>query len=105
MLALLATALVGATDGGITTFSSPKDAFAYVLAMRPQILGVGEYHELKGAPKVPSAIKHFTNDALPILDGGATSLVVETWMLNGRCGHAGFPADQPLARGPIACLR
>ncbi|MBL8934044.1 MAG: hypothetical protein JNM69_05815, partial [Archangium sp.] len=81
MLALLATMVVGATDGGITAFGSPKDAFAHVLASRPQILGVGEYHELKGAPKVPSAIKHFMNEALPVLDGGATSLIVETWML------------------------
>ena len=31
MLAILATMLVGATDGGITAFSTPKEAFAHVL--------------------------------------------------------------------------
>lgn len=88
MLALLTTLTLAASDGGtvMLEFAKPRDAFAAVLSAGPQILGVGEYHELQGAPKVPSAIKRFTTDALPVLDGGATSLVVETWMLNGRCG-------------------
>lgn len=98
MLALLATMVVGATDGGITAFGSPQDAFAHVLALHPQILGVGEYHELKGAPKVPSAIRHFMNEALPVLDGGATSLIVETWMLNGRCGQVEKQAAQAVEK-------
>ncbi|MDP1922435.1 MAG: hypothetical protein Q8L14_39710 [Myxococcales bacterium] len=81
--------MLGALDGGVpmTAFATPKEAFVHVLATRPQILGVGEYHELKGAPKVPSAIRHFTAEALPVVDGGATSMIVETWMLNGRCGE------------------
>ena len=59
--------MLGALDGGVpmTAFATPKEAFVQVLATRPQILGVGEYHELKGAPKVPSAIRHFTAEALP----------------------------------------
>jgi hypothetical protein len=76
-------------DGGtpMTAFAAPREAFSRVLATRPQILGVGEYHELAGAPKVPSALRHFTAEALPVLDGGATSMIVETWMLSGRCGE------------------
>ena len=81
--------MLASLDGGtpMMAFATPKEAFGQVLATRPQILGVGEYHELKGAPKVPSAIRHFTAEALPMLDGGATSMVVETWMLNGKCGQ------------------
>lgn len=81
--------LMGALDGGtpMTTFASPGKAFARVFEARPQILGVGEYHELEGAPKVPSAIRHFTREGLPALDGGATSMIVETWMMSGRCGE------------------
>jgi len=94
------TALVLTVDGGaeITEFARPRDAFAAVLATNPQILGVGEYHELQGAPKVASAIRHFTVEALPILDGGASSLVVETWMLNGRCGTVEKKAAQAVEK-------
>lgn len=88
MLTALLASVVLSLDGGVplASFATPQEAFAQVLQARPQILGVGEYHELKGAPKVPSAIKRFTTSFLPVLDGGATSLVVETWMLTGRCG-------------------
>lgn len=81
--------MLASLDGGapMVAFSTPREAFGHVLATRPQILGVGEYHELKDSPKVPSAIRHFTAEALPVLDGGASSLIVETWMLNGRCGE------------------
>lgn len=98
MLALLASLVIAQPDAGITAFKTPKEAFARVLASKPQILGVGEYHELKGAPKVPSAIKHFTTEALPVLDGGATSLIVETWMLNGRCGQVEKQAAQAVEK-------
>lgn len=98
MVALVATLVLASADAGITTFKNPKDAFARVLATRPQILAVGEYHELAGGPKAPSAIKHFMNEALPVLDGGATSLIVETWMLNGRCGQVEKQAAQAVEK-------
>ncbi len=69
-----------------TVVKSPREAFARVLAQRPTVLAVGEYHEVNGAPKVPSAIKRFTKDLLPMLDKHVGALVVETWMLNGKCG-------------------
>ncbi len=65
---------------------SAKAALERVLASRPLVLAVGEYHEQKGAPKVKSATKRFTEELLPALKGRATALVAETWMLNGRCG-------------------
>jgi hypothetical protein len=94
---LLALAL--SADGGVPMFefSTPEAALARVLESRPLILGVGEYHELKGAPKVPSAVKRFTG-VLPAFDGGASSLVVETWMLNGRCGAVEKQAAQAVEK-------
>jgi hypothetical protein len=91
---LLAALLLAAPDGGVTcggtpcsTFTRAKDAFAVVLAERPAVLAVGEYHQLVGQPKVPSGVKRFTRDLLPALKGRAGSLIVETWMVNGRCGE------------------
>jgi hypothetical protein len=93
MYAVLTLAVLVATpdaaDAGCsvcTTFATPAAAFAVVAAVNPSILAVGEYHEVTGAPKVPSAIKRFTNELLPLLKGRATALIAETWMLNGRCG-------------------
>src|SRR5438309_2107675 len=69
-------------------FKSPAEAFARVLREKPLVLAVGEYHEVEGAAKTKSALKRFTELMLPSLKGHASSLVVETWITNGRCGEA-----------------
>ena len=91
---LVALCLGAVPDAGVpscvpcTVLSSPLEGFQRVLKREPAILAVGEYHEVNGAPKVPSAIRRFTRDLLPALKGRVASLVVETWMLNGKCGAA-----------------
>ncbi|MDP3154423.1 MAG: hypothetical protein Q8N23_17230 [Archangium sp.] len=90
----VALLLAAAPDAGIascapcTVVPSPLAGFQRVLERKPAILAVGEYHEVNGAPKVPSAIRRFTRELLPALKGRLTSVVVETWMLNGKCGAA-----------------
>lgn len=79
---------------GCSSFRTARAAFEAVVERSPQVLGIGEYHEVEGAPKVASAIKRFTRDLLPALRGKATSLVVETWMVDSRCGA---PAQQAVA--------
>jgi hypothetical protein len=91
LLVLAASADAGAPTCGSApcqTFKTSRAALEQILKANPRILGIGEYHELDGSPKVKSAIKRFTEDMLPLLKGKATSLVVETWMTNGRCGEA-----------------
>jgi hypothetical protein len=91
LLVLAATADAGTPLCGTApcqSFKTSRAAFEQVLKSNPTVLGVGEYHELQGSPKVKSAIKRFTEDMLPTLKGKAASLVVETWMTNGRCGEA-----------------
>lgn len=68
-------------------FKTPRAAFERVLQSAPSVLAVGEYHEVTGGPKVKSAIHRFTQLMLPAVSGKATSLIVETWMTNGRCGE------------------
>lgn len=77
-------ALCGTTP--CEAFATPRAAFDRVMETPTLLLAVGEYHEIEGGPKVKSAIKRFTTDLLPTLKGKATSLIVETWMTNGRCG-------------------
>lgn len=82
-----------AADGGVSecggvpceTFSSAKPAFEKVLASKPQVLGIGEYHEV-GKQKVASALKRFTVELLPSMKGTG-AMVAETWITNGKCGE------------------
>jgi hypothetical protein len=88
-MVLLALPDAGVDCGGTpcATYRTAKEAFGTVLADRPSVLAVGEYHQLEGQPRVPSGVKRFTRELLPSLRGRAGSLVVETWMVTGRCGE------------------
>lgn len=104
MSVLVVLLLAAAPDAGVPTcapcsvVASPLAGLQRVLERKPAILAVGEYHEVKGAPKVPSAIARFTKTLLPALAGKVTSLIVETWMLNGRCGAAEKQATAAVAK-------
>jgi hypothetical protein len=91
VLALLAAAPAldaGVDCPGCESFKTPRAAFERVLAEAPLVLAIGEYHEVQGAPKVKSAIGRFTSELLPALKGQASSVIAETWILNGKCGQA-----------------
>jgi len=101
LAALFALTLLAAPDAGCDgcqVFPSAKDAFHAALVPEPLVLAVGEYHELKGGPKVASALKCFTKDMLPLLKDRVTSLVVETWMVKGRCGAIEQQATKAVAK-------
>jgi hypothetical protein len=104
MMWLAALLLAASPDAGApacepcSVVGSPLEGFQRVLERKPVILAVGEYHEVTGAPKVPSAIARFTKDLLPALKGRVASLVVETWMLNGKCGAAEKQAVAAVAK-------
>jgi hypothetical protein len=70
----------------VTTFDSPEEALASIVQKRPRVIAFGEYHEVKGAPKVPSAIARFTERLLPRVAAIASEIVVETWVTEGNCG-------------------
>jgi hypothetical protein len=71
-----------------TLYPTAAAALQVVLAAKPRVLAVGEYHQTTDTAHVPSALKHFTRDMLPALRGaGATHLVVETWVTSGSCGE------------------
>lgn len=103
-LLLLPILLSFVPDGGVascapcTVVATPLAGFQKVLERKPGILAVGEYHELNGAPKVPSAIRRFTRELLPALKGRVTSAIVETWMMTGKCGAAEKQATAAVAK-------
>lgn len=101
MLWLAAVLMAATPDAGCapcTVVATPLEGFQRVLESKPSVLAVGEVHELQGAPRVPSALKRFTHDLLPAVQGRVTSLVVETWMLNGACGETEKKATRAVAK-------
>jgi hypothetical protein len=96
---VLFAALTAASDGGIASYPDAKRAFADAIASKPEVLAIGEYHEIDGAaPKVKSALKRFTTELLPSLKGRAGALIVETWMTTGRCGEVEKAATAAVAK-------
>jgi len=67
-------------------FETPGAAFAHVLEDKPLVLALGESHAQKGSEKVRSTTARFTDELLPMLDGKASSLVLELWIADGKCG-------------------
>lgn len=70
-------------------FASPELAFKHVVETeKPMVLALGESHAQKGAPDVRSTTVRFTEQLLPALEGKASSLVLELWVADGKCGKA-----------------
>jgi hypothetical protein len=66
-------------------FDRPFDAFAFVLERKPRVVAIGEAHALEGTAGVPSATARFTSELLPMLEGKASSLVVELLLPDPNC--------------------
>jgi hypothetical protein len=86
--ALLLVCLLAATASAekLRYFDTPEDALRAILAEKPKLVAFGEYHETKGAPKVASAIARFRDLLLPVVSDGASDLLMETWVTEGKCG-------------------
>jgi hypothetical protein len=59
---------------------------AVIASAKPGVIGFGEYHQLTRTSDTLSAIARFSGAMLPVLAGGASDLVVETWVSAGSCG-------------------
>jgi hypothetical protein len=52
----------------------------------PLVVGFGELHQVTATAGIPSSLRRFTEQILPLLAPRASDLVVETWVTEGRCG-------------------
>ncbi|HEX7599822.1 MAG TPA: hypothetical protein VF518_16510, partial [Polyangia bacterium] len=56
-------------------YPSAAAAVQALLAGKPRVVGFGEYHQQKKTAKIPSALKRFTKEIVPVLAAaGATDL-------------------------------
>ena len=72
---------------------TPEAALAAIVARAekdagqpPRVVAFGEYHETTKNGGVPSALKRFTQQLLPVLQPLTSDLVLETWITEGGCG-------------------
>src|SRR5437868_4164908 len=62
-------------------------ALEALLARKPRVVAFGEIHQTTASLRVPSSLKHFTDELLAVVAPRASDLVVETWMTEGKCGQ------------------
>lgn len=68
-------------------YPNAAEAFRAVIDQdHPLVLALGETHAQKGTEGVASTTSRFTEDLLPTLDGKASSIVLELWVADGKCG-------------------
>ena len=71
-----------------TVLPSAKAAFAAILATKPAVIGIGEYHQTRDAAHIESAIATFDAELVDMLGEITSDLVLETYISEGKCGEA-----------------
>jgi hypothetical protein len=67
-------------------FASSPEILQKLLAKKPRVIAFGEFHQVEGGSRAPSAVKRFGDEMLVTLAPAASDLVLETWVTEGKCG-------------------
>src|SRR5262245_28884423 len=86
-LLLCVLSLTSYAHAEVRFWASPAQLLQKLLEKKPRVMAFGEYHQVEGGPKVPSAVKRFGDQLLPVLAPGTSDLVLETWVTEGKCGE------------------
>jgi hypothetical protein len=86
LLVLLAAKPAALPEPRARAISSVNGAIEELLARQPRVVAFGEIHQTTASLKVPSSLKHFEDEILPVVAPRASDLVVETWVTEGKCG-------------------
>ncbi len=66
--------------------ASARAAIADLVTRRPRVMAFGELHQTAATARVPSSLKHFTEELFDAIAPRASDIVVETWVTQGKCG-------------------
>jgi len=67
-----------------------------------RVIGFGEIHARTDRVQVKSSLAHFTTDALPAIGDQLSDLIVETWVVDPKCGKQ---AEEATAKVAISTRR
>lgn len=68
-----------------------------VIPADARVIGFGELHSRTDRAQVASALSRFTTQGLPAIADQLSDLVVETWIVDGKCGSAAQEATAKVA--------
>ncbi len=80
-----------ATTGA--TYPDLASALEAIVPADARVIGFGELHARTDRAQVRSALARFTADALPAIGDRLSDLIVETWIVDGKCGSAATEAS------------
>jgi len=83
---LLAAKPAGLPEPRARAIPSVSGAIEELMARQPRVVAFGEIHQTTASLKVPSSLKHFEDELLPVVAPRASDLIVETWVNDGKCG-------------------
>ena len=78
---------VSSARADVKFFASPSEIVAQLMSKKPRVVAFGEYHQIEGGAKVPSAVKRFGDQMLQAIAPATSDLIVETWVTEGKCGE------------------
>lgn len=68
-------------------FPDMASALKTVIPADARVLGFGEIHQRTDRKQVTSALSRFTTDGLPAIADKLSDLIVETWIVDPKCGQ------------------
>lgn len=77
------------------SFPTLAKTLAATLPVDARVIGFGELHARVDRPNVPSALSAFTA-ALPSFGERVSDLIVETWVVDPKCGQAAVTATKKI---------
>ncbi|MDB4955923.1 MAG: hypothetical protein JWO36_3492 [Myxococcales bacterium] len=72
-------------------------ALRAVIPADARVIGFGELHSRTDRAQVTSALSRFTSEGLPAIADQLSDLIVETWVVDGKCGSAAQTATAKVA--------
>src|SRR5829696_6644419 len=70
-----------------TSYPDLGAALKAIVPADARVIGFGELHQRTDRAQVKSSLAHFTNEGLPALADKLSDLVIETWVVDPKCGQ------------------
>ncbi|MGE5184986.1 MAG: hypothetical protein ACM31C_23115 [Acidobacteriota bacterium] len=80
-----------------TSYPDLAAALHAIIPADARVIGFGELHARTDRATVRSALSRFTADALPAIGDQLSDLVVETWLVDPKCGSQAVEATAKIA--------
>ena len=70
------------------TYPDLAAALNAIIPPDARVIGFGELHSRTDRAQVKSSLAHFTNEGLPAIADKLSDLIIETWIVDPKCGQA-----------------